>query len=272
MESPLLHTLRQAAALRLKWQKGQEQSLIGWITMLDPAVAEIEAEWGYDALIIDTEHATFDVTSLRSVLMAFRGTNCVPIVRVGANDPYLVKQALDLGAGGVLIPLIQDAADALTAVQACRYPPQGIRGVAPRRASNYFRDMSAYLAEANCSIAVMIQIECLAAYQNLDAILQVEGVDCFFVGPTDLSASMNHLGDPGHPEVRRVVEDIVHRCRQANRAVAVAPAFNGGEIKHWLGVGANVVAFGADLGFMQSGFKAFMAALQQAGVPFAQDS
>jgi len=240
--------------------------------MLDPAVAEMEVEWGYDGLVIDTEHSTFDVTALRATLMAFRGTDCVPLVRVGANDIYLLKTALDLGAGGVLIPLIQDADDARAAVEACRYPPQGIRGVSPRRASNYFRDVEVYLAEANRSILVMIQIESETAYQNLDAILEVDGIDCFLVGMVDLSASMNHMWDVEHPEVVETVEDIIRRCRQAGRSVAVASAANARQIKRWLDVGANVMSFGGDMGFMRAGFDAFKASMEQAGLPFAQRS
>ena len=132
-------------------------------------------EWGYDGLIIDTEHATFDPPALRGVLMAFRGTDCVPIVRVTANDPALIKIVFDLGAGGVLIPLVDDAASAQAAVAACRYAPEGRRGVAPRRAANYNRDTATYLAEANSSLIVMVQIESFTAYRNLDEILAVPG-------------------------------------------------------------------------------------------------
>ncbi len=115
MDSTMIHTLRQAAALRRKWSEMRQPSLLGWLTSNDPAIAEVAVEWGYDGLIIDTEHSTFDPPTLRQVLMAFRGTGCVPIVRVSANDIYLIKTAFDLGAGGVLIPLVDDAAAARAA-------------------------------------------------------------------------------------------------------------------------------------------------------------
>jgi 4-hydroxy-2-oxoheptanedioate aldolase len=268
MNAPLMHTLEQAAALRKKWQAAEEPSFLGWITFQDPAAAEIEVEWGYDGLIIDTEHSTFDVSALRATLMAFRGTDCVPIVRVGDNDIYLIKQALDLGAGGVLVPLIQDAADAHSAVQFCRYPPIGDRGVSPRRASNYFRDIETYLAQADRSVLLMLQIECVAAYENLDAILKVEEVDCLFIGQVDLAASMNHMWDVRHPEVVAAVEDIIRRCHRAGRAAAIAAFPDPERIKRWLDLGANVIAVGGDVGFMVSGFQAFQAQLKQAGLPF----
>jgi len=269
LTSPMLHTLRQAAALRLKWEAGREISFLGWISMLDPAVAEVEVQWSYDGLIIDTEHATFDVTALRTTIMAFRGTDCVPLVRVGANDMYLIKTALDLGAGGVLIPQIQGPDDARVAVQHCRYPPEGIRGVSPRRASDYFSQGEAYVTEANESVLVMVQIESWDTYQQLDAILEVEGIDCFLVGQVDLAASMNHMWEPAHPEVLQATEDIVRRCRRAGRSASVAAATDVKEIQHWLDAGANVISAGSDLGFLLAGYHAFKASMQEANLPFA---
>jgi 2-keto-3-deoxy-L-rhamnonate aldolase RhmA len=263
LDSTYIHTLRKAAALRRKWNAGQQPSLLGWITSTDPAVAEVEVEWGYDGLIIDTEHATFDPPTLRGVLMAFRGTDCVPIVRVTANDPALIKIAFDLGAGGVLIPLVDDAAAAQAAVAACRYAPQGRRGVAPRRAANYNRDIATYLAEANDSLIVMVQIESLTAYRNLDEILAVPGYDCCFIGPADLSATMGHLGDVRHPEVVQVILDIIRRCRQANRAVAIAEALDVQHVKRWFDAGITAVSSGNDLGFMQAGFAAYKASVRE---------
>ena len=166
--------------------------------------------------------------------MAFRGTDCVPIVRVGADDIYLIKTALDLGAGGVLIPLVDDAAAAQAAVAACRLCARGGRGVAPRRAGNYSRDTATYLAEANSSLIVIVQIESLTAYRNLDEILAVPGIDCCFIGPANLSATMGHLGDLRHPEVVEVTLDIIRRCRRANRAVAIAESTMGHTCERWL--------------------------------------
>jgi len=269
VDSTMIRTLRQAAALRRKWNAGQQPSLLGWITANDPAMAEIEVEWGYDGLIIDTEHATFDPPTLRGVLMAFRGTDCVPIVRVTANDAALIKIALDLGAGGVLIPLVDDATAAQAAVAACRYAPLGRRGVAPRRAANYNRDAATYLAEANDSLIVMVQIESYTAYRNLDEILAVPGIDCCFIGPADLSATMGHLGDVRHGEVVQVILDIIGRCRQANRAVAIAEGIDPKHIKRWLDAGANAVGCGNDAAFMQAGFAAFKANIkEEIGIAF----
>lgn len=269
-ESPLIRTQSYAAELHRKWSEGGEPSLLGWLSMQDPAVAEIEVEWGYDGLIVDTEHSTFEPSSLRAVLMAFRGTRCVPIVRVGANDTYLIKLALDLGAGGVLVPLVETGDDARAAVSASRYPPEGRRGFSPRRASAYFRDTRTYTDAANDSVLTMIQIECLEAYRNLDEILRVDGVTCPFVGPADLAASMGYIGQPDHPEVMAIIRDIIRRVRAAGFPVAIATASRADAIRRWLDEGANVITAGGDRGFLEAGFRAFREELSDAGLPFAR--
>ena len=124
-ESTSMHTLRAAAALRKKWQGGNEFSLLGWLAVRDTAIAEMETSWGYDGLIIDTEHSTFTVDDLQVVLMAFRGTDCVPIVRVSGNSMSEIKHALDLGAAGILIPMIESAADAAAGCQLLPLPAAG---------------------------------------------------------------------------------------------------------------------------------------------------
>lgn len=268
MESTSMRTLRAAAALRQKWQRGNEFSLLGWLSVRDTSVAEMETMWGYDGLIIDTEHSTYTVDDLQVVLMAFRGTDCVPIVRVGDNSMSEIKRALDLGATGILIPMIESAADAAAGVSFCRYPPQGTRGFSPRRASDYFRDITPYLAEANDSIVVLEQMESYTAYQNLDAILAVPGIDCFFIGQADLSSSMGYLGNPGHPEVQKVVADTIRRCRAAGHPVAVASVTDPKQINNFRELGANVISAGGDTGFMMAGFNAFKASLSAEGVPF----
>lgn len=267
-ESPLVRIQQHAAALKDKWLRGAEPSLLGWLSMQDPAVAEIEAEWGYDGLIIDTEHSTYEPSSLRAALMAFRGTPCVPIVRVGDNSVYQIKTALDLGAGGVLVPLMETAEDARAAVRACLYPPEGARGVSPRRASNYFRDTHTYVENANRSVLVMVQIECLSAYRNLDAILDVEGVTALFVGPADLSASMGYLSQTEHHEVVSVIGDIIRRGRAAGRPVAVATGTRPSSIQRWLDEGANIITAGGDRFFMEFGFSAFREDMRRAGLRF----
>jgi 4-hydroxy-2-oxoheptanedioate aldolase len=153
-------------------------------------------------------------------------------------------------------------------VKYCRYPPDGVRGVSPRRASDYFREGATYVEEANASVLVMVQIESWDAYQQLDTILEVGGIDCFLVGQVDLAATMNHMWQPNHPEVVQTTEDIVRRCRQAGHSVAVAATDDPQEIKHWLDAGANVMSAGSDLSFLLTGYRHFRARMEEANLPF----
>jgi 2-keto-3-deoxy-L-rhamnonate aldolase RhmA len=115
----------------------------------------------------------------------------------------------------------------------------------------------------------MVQIESFAAYHNLDEILAVPGVDCCFIGPADLSATMGHLGDLRHPEVVQVILDIIKRCRQADRPVAIAEGIDVAHIKRWLDAGINVVGCGSDMAFLQSGFAAFKTSVtEKLGIAF----
>src|SRR5690606_35750994 len=142
-----------------------------------------------------------------------------PVVRPAWNDSVLIKQLLDTGVQNLLIPMVQNADEAAAAVAAVRYPPQGIRGVgsALARASRWNR-IPDYLKRANEEMCVLAQIETPAGLAALDDILKVEGLDGIFIGPSDLSANMGHIGNPGHPEVMAVIDDAITRIIKAGKA------------------------------------------------------
>ena len=196
-----------------------EPSFGAWLTIPGLNVAEIMAGMGYDWIFIDAEHGPFDAGSLQTALAAFNGSPSVPIVRVAANDAVRIAQALDLGAEGVIVPQVDDADAARRAVAATRYPPQGHRGFGPRRASNYYRDIEAYAADANGHLLAVLQIESLRAVREIDAILEVEGVDAVFVGPMDLSGSAGVLRQTDHPDVVAAIDHVLRRCRAKNMPV-----------------------------------------------------
>ncbi len=154
-----------------------------WLSIADPVVAEIMAGAGLDYVMIDTEHAPWSLERLQTALMAFRGVETVPIVRVPWNDQVHVKQALDVGAEGILAPMVRTTAEASALVAACRYPPDGIRGFGPRRASDYGRDIEGYMALANRSTIVIPQIEDVRTVDEIEAILDLPGVDALCIGP-----------------------------------------------------------------------------------------
>jgi 2-keto-3-deoxy-L-rhamnonate aldolase RhmA len=178
-----------------------------------PEVAEIYAEAGYDWLFVDLEHSAMDARAALGLLAAVDGR--VPcVVRVPANDEAAIKKALDIGASGIIVPLVKDAADARLAVGRCKYPPAGIRSVAVTRAQRFGLTLESYMERANEDIAVIVQIEHVDAVRNIDAILEVAGIDGIFVGPFDLSGSMGKPGAIDDPQVQAAIATVTAACER----------------------------------------------------------
>jgi 2-dehydro-3-deoxyglucarate aldolase/4-hydroxy-2-oxoheptanedioate aldolase len=190
-----------------------------WISLCSPIGAEVMSRAGFDWLLIDMEHGHGDYQTLLAQLQAIEGSPTIPVVRVQANDPAVIKRVLDLGAYGVMVPWIGNRADAEAAIRAAKYPPQGIRGIAgSHRAGGYGRHAAEYWKRANDEVLVVLQVETLGALRDVEAIAALPGVDVLFVGPADLSTALGHLGDPGHAEV----EAAIRRIEAAARAHQVA--------------------------------------------------
>lgn len=186
--------------------KDGRKTIGGFLQMLSPVSAEIMSRAGFDWLIVDLEHAPGDFANLQAQLQAMSGSGVVPFARAPWNDMVAIKRILDTGVMGVLIPYVNTREEAEAAVAACKYPPQGVRGVAgSTRAAGYTRDMERYLSSANDEIVVMIAVETMEAVENLDEILQVDGLDGIFIGPVDLASNMGHMGDPSQPEVQQAI-------------------------------------------------------------------
>lgn len=201
---------------RVKERLQQGKPVIGhWLSFPSPAVAELMASFGMDWLLIDTEHGPADYETVENLIRAMKGTDVIPLVRVAGNDPVLIKKALDRGAYGVVIPLVNNAAEAAAAVAACKYPPEGIRGVAGTRASCYGRDLKSYFTEWNRNVLVIIQVETRQAVENVEEIAAVPGVDVLFIGPYDLSANLGLFQQFDHPRVKSAI-DRIRNAAQAN--------------------------------------------------------
>ena len=169
--------------------------------------AEILSQAGFDWLIVDMEHAPVDIDSLLRQLQAMDGA-CVPFVRAPWNDPVAIKRILDTGAQGILIPYVNTRAEAEAAVAACRFPPQGVRGAAMSpRAARFGLATTEYFAQANLDTVVIVGVETTEAVQNLDAILEVDGLDGIFIGPMDLAVSLGHSDVQCEP-VREAIAEI----------------------------------------------------------------
>jgi len=189
--------------------KNGQKTIGGFLQMISPVSAEIMSQSGFDWLIVDLEHAPGDFANLQAQLQAMNGSAVVPFARVPWNDMVAIKRTLDTGVMGVLVPYVNTREEAEAAVAACKYPPEGVRGVAGSpRAAGYTRNTMPYLTSANDEVVVMIAVETMEAVENLDEILAVEGLDGIFIGPVDLASSMGHLGDPSQPEVQNTIARI----------------------------------------------------------------
>lgn len=189
--------------------KNGDKTIGAFLQTMSPVAAEILSQSGFDWLIVDLEHAPGDYANLQAQLQAMNGSGVVPFARAPWNDEVAIKRILDTGVVGVLVPYVNTRAAAEAAVSACKYPPQGTRGVAGSpRAAGYTGNAMPYLSSANDETIVMIAVETTEAVDNLDEILGVEGLDGIFIGPMDLASSMGHLGNPDHPEARAQIEII----------------------------------------------------------------
>lgn len=196
---------------------GQRQ--IGlWCALSDISALEMLAGCGYDWILLDGEHTTTGPAEAIEFLRAVAPYPVTPVVRVVWNDLPLIKKYLDAGAQTILVPFVQNPAEAEAAVRAVRYAPQGMRGVAGATRASRYGHIENYHARAADEICLLVQVETVEAVAEIEAIAAVEGVDGIFVGPADLAASLGHYGNTSHPEVKALVLDAVRRIRAAGKA------------------------------------------------------
>jgi 2-keto-3-deoxy-L-rhamnonate aldolase RhmA len=220
-----------------------------WLTILDPVVPELLAGSGFDLLIADGEHGPVATSDLIAMLIASRAAGVPVLYRVAANEPVRIMHALDSGAAGVVIPQVRTVQDVERAVAWCRYPPHGLRGVAPRRASGYGRGTAAYLAASDELVTCCVQIETWQALEALDAILSVPGVDTVLVGPNDLAASIGHIGDLDHPDVEAAIGRVADRAAAHGIPAGIWTA-SPAQARQRRAQGYRWATVGADYGFM----------------------
>lgn len=199
-----------------------------WCSLPGANHAEALAGCGFDWMLIDTEHSTVDLTTVQAMLAAAEPYPTHAAVRPGWNDAVEIKRILDAGALTILVPYVQNAAEAAQAVSNVRYPPHGTRGVAGITRASRYGLVANYNARANDEICLLVQVETAEALGNIEAIAAVPGVDGIFIGPADLAASMGHPGNAGHPDVKAAILDGIRRIRAAGKPAGILsldPAF-----------------------------------------------
>ncbi len=231
--------------------KKRELTIGSWISFAYPPLCEMMAKAGFDWLVIDMEHTAIDYSDAQQLIQIIDLAGCTPLVRVGGNDPLIIKRVMDIGAHGVLVPMVNSTEDARRAVEAVYYPPRGTRGAGLYRAQEYGLGFESYRDWAAGNSVVIVQIEHIDGVHNLKEILDVEGVDGFIVGPYDLSASLGQAGDFEHPSV-------VDALSQVQRVAADSPKVGGchvvhsnhAELQQRIKQGFTFLAYGDDMVFM----------------------
>ena len=177
-----------------------------WVNLPSAVSFEVVAEGGFDWVVVDSEHFAFNKETLLHMLMAFKTSETVAIIRVPWNEPAVVKQALDMGFDGIMFPGVGSLEDVKRAVSACRYPPLGQRGFGPIRISGYNgAGQVEYARNANERVICAVQIENISAKKEIDEIVKVPGIDWVMFGPNDLSGTVGDFLNPKHPDVREAV-------------------------------------------------------------------
>ncbi|GDX56770.1 5-keto-4-deoxy-D-glucarate aldolase [Comamonadaceae bacterium] len=230
--------------------------LIGcWASLSSAISTEVLGLAGFDWLLLDGEHSPNDVISFIPQLMALKDSVSAPIVRPASNNVVEIKRLLDAGFYNFLVPFIETTEQASAAVAATRYPPQGVRGVSVSQRNNRYGTLPDYFKGINEQICVLVQIESRLGVAEASNIAAVPGVDCVFVGPSDLAAAYGHLGNPGHPAVQGAIAEVFAAAQAAGKPLGIlAPAE--ADARRYLAMGASFVGVGSDLGLFRNASQA----------------
>ncbi len=249
--------MQNANVLREKLRKGT--TCIGAaVSFGDATVTEALCNY-LDFIWVDMEHVPFSLETVQAHMMATKGSQVAPIVRVPWNDPVLIKPVLDIGAAGVIAPMVCTAEEAARLVSACLYPPQGIRGFGPRRPSNYGLSMTPeFCQEANASVFPIAQIEHATAVKNIDAILTTAGLAAVMIGPFDLSGSMGYPAQPNHPKVLEAIDHVIARARNAKVVVGMGVTDDPNSVRKWIDKGVSMLFIPPDYMLMLHATRQFV--------------
>lgn len=251
---------------RLKIALEQGQQTIGtWITISHPLIPEILSSAGFDWLVVDMEHSAIELHDLLPLIISIQSCGLTALVRVGENNPNLIKRVMDIGADGIIVANIKSAYEAAKAVSAVRYPPEGMRGVGLYRAQRFGEAFDDYKEWLKKSSVVIIQIEHIDAVNNIDEILSTSGIDAFMIGPYDLSGSLGKPGELDAPEVEAALKIVLsaaerHQVPAGYHTVASCPKLAEKKARE----GYRFLAFGVDSIFMGDNVRGAMKTLKEA--------
>lgn len=230
----------------------QNDFLLGtMLTIPAPEVAEMVAKCGFDWLFMDGEHGPLSILEWQRLMQAVGG-RCSNVLRVPSCSERDIKKALDIGADGIIVPMVNSAEQARQAVGWSKYPPRGQRGVGLARAQGYGLDFAEYMDSANDNTALIIQAEHIDAINNIESIAEVDGIDAVFIGPYDLSASMGKMGEVDDPEVVEAIGRVTRACQKHDLALGYF-GVDADSVRPYIDKGYNLICAGVDAGFVTAG-------------------
>lgn len=244
-----------------KSRLGKGDRLLGtMVTFPCASVAEILTEVGFEWLFIDGEHGPLETAELLGILQAVsRQVPCV--VRIPALDEVAIKKVLDLGAAGIIVPQVNTAAQAADAVRFARYAPAGVRGVGLARAHGYGMSFQEYVDSANQEVCVIVQAEHAEAVENIEDIVQVDGIDAVLLGPYDLAASLGKMGQVDDPTVTAAIDRITAACQAASVPLGIF-GVTSDALQSYLETGYSLIVGGVDAVFLASAGSRMLSDLQ----------
>jgi len=231
--------------------KERRVTIGSWLQIGNPATTEIMAESGFEWLVVDLEHSVIGLNETQVLFQIIQGFNVTPLVRLSKNDATQIKRVMDAGAAGIIVPNVNSADEAQEAVANTKYPPLGKRGVGLARAQRYGLEFEKYKNWTNRNSIVVVQIEHIKAVDNLEEILQADGVDASIIGPYDLSASLGFPGEFDRKVVKDAIDKYIKVCKKLKKPAGIhviRPDFK--EVEARIKQGFNFIAFSLDALFL----------------------
>lgn len=236
-----------------------EVTLGGWVSTNSPASAEIMALAGFDWVAVDVEHSPASVADVEAIARATKLRGAKPLARVFDASARSIRRLLDAGMEGVIVPMIRTLDEVRAVVDAAKFPPLGRRGAGAAPVNVFGAAMGDYVRDANDGVLLMLMVETREAVENIDAILDIDGVDGIFLGPFDLSASYGIIGQITDPLILSAMDTVFAACKRHNKAAGIHVIPNDPEVlRTSIEKGANFIAMSFDANFIFQGSKQFL--------------
>lgn len=242
--------------------KNNQSTLGMFLLAASPFITETCATMPLDWLVMDIEASPVNRKDLLDFVLALKGEKTTPFARIRHIEHAHIEQVLDLGVQGIIVPKVNNREDAIRVVSACRYPPQGKRGINPVRASRYFEDVAGYLEKANDLLLCFLQIETQESLKNLEEIAAVDGVDGLFVGCGDLAMALGQPGDVIGFKMKEAINQVLETCQKYSKIPGIF-AYGTNLAKLYLEQGYRFVAIGNDIKAVKEGIESWLKVIKQ---------